>query len=101
MEYKTIRLRRGKEESLRRFHPWVFSGAIDSIDSGVEEGDTVRVVDADGNPLGVGHYQIGSIAVRMLTAGQEGIGEGFYNRRLEQAWQMRRAILKIHFVSLI
>ncbi len=92
MEYKTIRLRRGKEESLRRFHPWVFSGAIDSIDSGVEEGDTVRVVDADGNPLGVGHYQIGSIAVRMLTAGQEGIGEGFYNRRLEQAWQMRRAI---------
>ena len=63
MNYPIIQLSRGKEESLRRFHPWVFSGAIHSMDQSIEEGDTVSVIAADGSPLGVGHYQIGSIAV--------------------------------------
>ncbi|MDE6051367.1 MAG: class I SAM-dependent rRNA methyltransferase, partial [Paramuribaculum sp.] len=54
VDYKEITLSRGKEESLLRFHPWVFSGAIRSIEDGIEEGDTVRVTAADGRPLGVG-----------------------------------------------
>lgn len=92
-DYKTIRLRRGKEESLRRFHPWVFSGAIAELPAGIEEGETVRVAAADGTPLGVGHYQIGSIAVRMLDADADTSVDGnFFNRRLEEAWRMRRAL---------
>ena len=67
MTFKTIRLRKGKTESLKRFHPWIFSGAIDSADPGIEEGDLVRVVDAGGNFLAIGHCQIGSIAVRVLS----------------------------------
>ena len=93
IDYKTIRLRRGKEESLRRFHPWVFSGAIAELPAGIEEGETVRVAAADGSPLGVGHYQIGSIAVRMLDADADTSVDGnFFNRRLEEAWRMRRAL---------
>lgn len=92
-DYKTIRLRRGKEESLRRFHPWVFSGAIAELPAGIEEGETVRVAAADGSPLGVGHYQIGSIAVRMLDADADtSVNDSFFNRRLEEAWRMRRAL---------
>ena len=81
-DYKTIVLHRGKEESLLRFHPWVFSGAIRSMDPAIEEGDTVKVVAADGTVLGVGHYQIGSIAVRMLSQTDCEIGEAFYASRL-------------------
>ena len=65
--YKTIRLKRGKEESLKRFHPWVFSGAILKIDEGVSEGDVVRVLANSGDFIAVGHYQEGSIAVRVLS----------------------------------
>lgn len=90
--YKTIRLRRGKEESLLRFHPWVFSGAIDHADTDIEEGDTVRVVDSEGRLLGVGHYQIGSIAVRMLDNADTEIDEAFFARRLSEAWRLRTAL---------
>lgn len=93
MDYKTITLRRGKEESLRRYHPWVFSGAIASLPDGIEEGDVVKVVASDGTPLGVGHYQIGSIAVRMLDSDASTVIDGsFYKSRLAQAWRMRRAL---------
>ena len=91
-DYKIIKLRRGKEESLLRFHPWVFSGAIDRMDDSIEEGDTVKVTDADGKLLGVGHYQIGSIAVRMLDNADTVIDEAFFRRRLTEAWQLRRAL---------
>lgn len=60
MNYSVVTLKRGKEESLKRFHPWIFSGAIANMDSGIEEGDTVSVIASDGTPLGVGHYQIGA-----------------------------------------
>lgn len=93
MDYKTITLRRGKEESLRRYHPWVFSGAIASLPDGIEEGEVVKVVASDGTPLGVGHYQIGSIAVRMLDSDASTVIDGsFYKSRLAQAWRMRRAL---------
>lgn len=91
--YPVITLRHGKEESLMRFHPWVFSGAIASVPKGVEEGDTVRVLSAEGTPLGVGHYQIGSIAVRMIDADADAvIDTDFYARRLHEAWRMREAL---------
>lgn len=88
--YKSIKLKRGKEESLQRFHPWVFSGAIASMPDGIEEGDIVTVVSHDGTMLGVGHYQIGSIAVRMLSSSPtEEIDEKFYASRLESAYRLR------------
>ena len=93
MSYPVITLRRGKEESMLRFHPWVFSGAIASLPDGLEEGDTVEVHAADGTPLGVGHYQIGSIAVRILTADTSAtIDEAWYAARLADAMRLRRAL---------
>lgn len=90
--YRSIYLKRGKEESLLRFHPWVFSGAIGSIDDGVEEGDIVRVITSDGRHIATGHYQIGSIAVRVLTFKDETIDSEFWNSRLKSALTMRRNI---------
>lgn len=93
MTYPVIQLRRGKEESLGRFHPWVFSGAIASLPDGIEEGDIVSVIAADGTPLGTGHYQIGSIAVRMLSFDANTvIDEEFYRNRLSDALRMRRTL---------
>ncbi len=90
--YNTLTLKRGKEESLERFHPWVFSGALAGVPGDVEEGDTVRVVASDGRLIGVGHYQIGSIAVRMLDFGDTVIDDAFYAQRLDQAFALRRAL---------
>lgn len=92
MAYKTIRLKRGKEDSLRRFHPWVFSGAIATMKPGIEEGDRVTVLSHDGTVLGAGHYQIGSIAVRMLRPGCEDIPDGFFADRLREALALRRSL---------
>lgn len=90
--YPEVRLRPGKDASLQRFHPWVFSGAIARLPKDIEEGDLVRVVTADGTVAGVGHYQIGSIAVRMLSFEDEVIDSDFYARRLEQALALRQAL---------
>lgn len=92
MEYKKITLRRGKEESLLRFHPWVFSGAIASIEEGVEEGDLVSVMSHDGRHIGNGHFQIGSIAVRILAWGDTEIDENFYFDRLLAAFSVRKSL---------
>jgi len=93
MSYPVIKLRRGKEESLGRFHPWVFSGAIAALPDGLEEGDVVSVIAADGTPMGVGHYQIGSIAVRMLSFdAATTIDEEYYRGRLADALRMRQAL---------
>ena len=90
--YPEVRLRPGKDASLQRFHPWVFSGAIARLPKDLEEGDLVRVVTADGKVAGVGHYQIGSIAVRMLSFKDEVIDPDFYARRLEQALALRQTL---------
>jgi len=90
--YKNIYLKVGKEASLRRFHPWVFSGAIAKIEKGIEEGDVVRVIDAAGDFVAVGHYEYGSIAVRVLSFQDEEINGSFWFRRLDSAWAMRRHI---------
>ncbi len=88
----TIHLKRGKAESLKRFHPWVFSGAIASADGKIEEGDIARVVSHEGELMGYGHCQIGSIAVRMLTFKEEPIDDAFWQKRLEEAFRLRSAL---------
>lgn len=92
MSYPEIILRRGKEESLLRFHPWVFSGAIASLPEGLEEGETVTVRSDSGQLLGTGHYQVGSIAVRMLSEEDTVIDEDFYRMRLAEAYRLRRVL---------
>ena len=89
---KTIQLKRGKDESLRRFHPWVFSGAIQHVDDDIEEGDIVRIVTAGGDFIAVGHYQQGSIAVRVLSFRDVSIDDSFWAARLLSALQMRQTI---------
>ena len=88
----TIYLKAKKEESLLRFHPWVFSGAIARIDGKPAEGDLVEVIDRNGNFLAVGHYQIGSIAVRVLSFERETIDAQFYRRKIHEAYLERIGI---------
>lgn len=90
--YTTIQLKRGKSESLLRFHPWVFSGAIAKAPAHLEEGDIVRVVDDQGRFLAVGHYQIGSIAVRALAFEDRTIDACFWKERIEEAYAMRKGL---------
>ena len=91
-QYPSVILKRGKEESLRRFHPWIFSGAIMRMDEGIGEGDIVNVFSSSGDFLACGHYQIGSIAVRVLSFRQVEIDAEFWESRLASALQMRIAI---------
>ena len=90
---KTIILRKGKEESLGRFHPWIFSGAIHHTEGDkLEEGDLVEVLASDGHFLAIGHWQIGSIAVRILTFKKQRIDQAFWQKRLAAALDVRKAI---------
>src|SRR5512133_588017 len=84
-----IILKKGKEESMERFHPWVFSGAIDRIDGAVEEGDLVSVQKSDGKIIGFGHCAIGSIAVRVFSFGETVPGSDFWKHRISQAYLLR------------
>ncbi len=83
--YKSVYLKKGKEESLKRFHPWIFSGAIQRMDNDIEEGETVRVFTSGGEFIAIGHYQIGSIAVRVLSFSDIEIDNEFWCARLESA----------------
>ena len=90
-----IFLRRGKEESLLRRHPWIFSGAIASVRSDkpqIEEGEVVDVYTQAGEFIARGHYQIGSIAVRVLTFEREPIDQAWWNRRIAVACDVRRSL---------
>ena len=91
-----IYLRRGKEESLLRRHPWIFSGAIDYIkaeeESEIAEGALVEVYNRSGEFIALGHYQIGSIAVRVLTFEREEIDQAWWNRRVAVAYDVRRTL---------
>lgn len=89
---KKIYLKRGKEESLQRFHPWVFSGAISHFDQEPEEGEVVAVYTNNQEFIATGHYQIGSIMVRVLSFQQEPINQTFYEKRLATALDVRRSI---------
>ena len=88
-----VYLKPGKEESLKRFHPWVFSGAIARFDGEPEEGDVVEIFTAKKEFIAKGHFQIGSIAVRVLSFNEnEAIDEAFWKNKLQIAYNMRRAI---------
>lgn len=88
-----LKLKRGKEESLDRFHPWVFSGALATEPpADLAEGDVVGVTAYDGRFLGTGHFQIGSIAVRILDFARTEIDGAFFRRRLQQALRLRRLL---------
>jgi len=89
-------LRRGKEESLARRHPWIFSGAIDHIraeeETDIAEGALVEVYTRAGDFIALGHYQIGSIAVRVLSFEREPIDQAWWNRRVAVAYDVRRTL---------
>lgn len=87
-----IILKRGRDESLRRFHPWVFSGAIAQIQGSPAEGDMVAVYSSEGEYLAAGHYQIGSIAVRVLSFDDDPLAPDFWLRRLSCALDVRRSV---------
>lgn len=89
---KKIILKPGKEESVLRHHPWIFSGAINSGDSDIKEGDLVEVISSKGKKLATGHFQIGSIAVRILEFGDHNLSENFYYDRLLSALRLRQTL---------
>ena len=91
-QYKEIILKPKKDEFLKRFHPWVFSGAISSKSSNLSEGDLVNVLSFEKEFLGIGHYQIGSIAVRILSFEDVKIDENFYEKRITSAYKMRNEL---------
>lgn len=89
---KKIVLKPGKEESILRHHPWIFSGAIAKLPPDIEEGEFVEVFSSKGEKIATGHYQIGSIAVRILEFGDSEIKENFYESRLISSFQLRKAL---------
>ena len=89
---RLVILRKGKEESLKRFHPWIFSGAVHHIEGEPAEGDIVEVLNSEGKFIALGHWQIGSIAVRVLTFKRQEIDAEFWKKRLASALDVRRSI---------
>ncbi|MDD6079209.1 MAG: class I SAM-dependent rRNA methyltransferase [bacterium] len=92
MKHCKVFLKPKKEESLLRFHPWVFSGAIQSFEGQPEEGDLVEVYGANNRFLGIGHFQIGSIAVRILSFQQQEIDQAFWENRICVAYELRKTL---------
>lgn len=92
MDFAKVILKPKKEESLQRFHPWVFSGAIQKIAGSPKEGDIVDVYTCNGEYCATGHYQIGSIAVRIFTFEKTEPSKSFWTEKLRRAYEMRRAI---------
>ena len=90
--YRNIFLKKGKEDSLRRFHPWVFSGAIGKIDDNIKDGDVVRVLTYDGEFIAVGHYQRGTITVRVLSFEDKEVNIDFWEDKLKSAYAVRESL---------
>ena len=94
MNRAEIYLKRGKEESLKRKHPWIFSGAIEraEVEEQLTEGEVVDVFAKGGEYLASGHYQVGSIAVRVLTFEREVIDQEWWNKRIKTAYELRQSL---------
>lgn len=92
MEYRKVFLKPKKEESLKRYHPWIFSGAIAKIEGTPEEGEIVEVYTSEKQFIAMGHYQIGSITIRVLSFRKEKIDYNFWKKQIEQAYSLRKAI---------
>jgi len=89
-------LSKGKDHSVKRFHPWVFSGAIRKINGDVKEGDVVEIYNAENEFLGMGHYQIGSIAVRMFSFTKVETDFNFWKSKLQKAYDFRTQLNLTH-----
>ena len=89
---KKVILKKGREESILRFHPWVFSGAIAEVQGSPEEGDIVAVCACDGTLLACGHWQVGSIAVRILSFDSDVLAADFWEVMLSRALEVRKAV---------
>ena len=92
MKTATITLRNGKEQSAKRLHPWIFSGAIAKMSGTPDEGDLVKVYSADGEFLAIGHYQKSSIAVRILSFNDIAVDQNFWNERIASAYNYRKQL---------
>ena len=90
MNIKQIRLKPTKEKSILRFHPWVFSGAIKDVDSNINEGDIVEVISNKGRYLATGHYQIGTISIRIFEFKQQIIDEKYWTTKIANAISLRK-----------
>lgn len=94
MNYPRIRLKRGREIALRRGHPWIFSGALARVEGGIEPGAVVLAEDSGGLPLGLGFFNAGDIAFRLLTVDPSScIDADFWRRRIERALALRRRVV--------
>lgn len=92
MAYSKIILKPGKEQSVLRFHPWIFSGAIDKAEGNPEEGDVVEVTDSNGNFLGLGHCQPGSISVRIFSFQNVEPNLEFWEQKVASAYRLRNIV---------
>ncbi len=90
--YSTIQLKKEKERSVQRFHPWIFSGALQSFDSKLKDGDIVEVSDFKNNFLCIGHFYHGSIAIKILTFKKEDVNQDFWNNKIQQAFLLRKTL---------
>jgi len=90
MEFATITLKPGKEQSVQRFHPWVFSGAIKAVSGEIQEGEVVNVLDNHGNYLATGHSQIGAIAVRIFSFSKVVPDQAFWTQKIRNALDLRK-----------
>jgi 23S rRNA (cytosine1962-C5)-methyltransferase len=94
--HKSIFLKKGKDNSLHRYHRWIFSGALREGQEMPDEGEVVEIFDNKGNYLATGHYQTGNIAVRILSFIQQKIDQNFWNERIRKAYSARKILDLIH-----
>ncbi|HAN20018.1 MAG: SAM-dependent methyltransferase [Bacteroidetes bacterium GWC2_33_15] len=92
MNLPKIILKPGKEQSIKRYHPWIFSGAIQTMNKGINEGELVTITDSKGEFLAIGHYQIGSIAVRIISFTNTEIDQQFWNTKIKKAYELRKML---------
>jgi len=96
MNLPTVILKSGKEKSVLRQHPWVFSGAVYGVSRDILDGELVLVSDSKGNPLATGYFSDkGSIVVRILTFGDEVFDATFWSKRLKAAWELRMSLVDL------
>lgn len=88
--YPIIKLRRGKDEAVKRYHPWIFSGAIETAAPNLQAGDLVTVTDYKGEILGIGFAEAGNITVKLLTFDNRKIDDSFWQERLNKAFELRK-----------
>ena len=100
MSFPKVILKAGKEKSIQRRHPWVFSGAVYGVTQELTDGEMVDVVDAKNNHLGTGYFSDkGSIVVRILTFGEETFSDTFWKEKLQSAWFLRTQLLDLNVTN--